>query len=432
MANPTNYLQQVATYQSGALAYLENQNCFIPTLNTKFKDFQDMTANLGTTVNIELPYRYRTADGLVVAFQSTEQRLHPLTITQAKNVSYAMNEQQFIYNLKDYMTKIGKGAIMQLSSSIEINVAKNANSSVPIYTLDSNGQSIPTGALNTISGPFRFYGDGVTAINSFGQLAQMESFFHEYGSAPGLLKTYLPNMAISAIINTGANQFTPDRNNKLVQSWDLGGYTGGMSKFYRSNLLPVHEAGNAGNQGTTLTVVSINAAGTQLTLSGATGLGADAVKSGDLGQFLPANGLNFLTFIGQAVSECPVQFRVTGDAGASGDNVTIDITPPLISSSTTANQNLNKAIVAGMTLKLMPRHKCGLVVGGDAFYLAMPRLGQKVPFPTSSTVGDTGASIRNYYGSQFGGNMDGYVNDVIFDTTLLQDYSMRMLFPINS
>ena len=53
MANPINYLQQVATYQPAALAHLENQNCFISTLNTKFKDFQNMTAQLGATVNIE-------------------------------------------------------------------------------------------------------------------------------------------------------------------------------------------------------------------------------------------------------------------------------------------------------------------------------------------------------------------------------------------
>jgi hypothetical protein len=432
MANPVNYNQQVATYQPAGLAYLENFNVFISTLNTKFKDFQNLTAQLGTTVNIELPYRFRTADGLVATFQSIEQRLHPLTVTQAKNVSYGMTDQEWTYNLKDYMTKIGKGAIKQLSASIEINVAKNANSSVPIYTVNSNGQSVDTGTLNTVSGPFRFFGDGRTPISSFGQLAKMESFFHEYGSAPGQLKVYLPNMAISAIIDTGANQFTPDRTKSTIQSWDLGGYTAGDCRFYRSNLLPIHEAGNLGNAGTTLTVVSINAAGTQMTLSGATGAGADAVKSGDLGEFLPANGLNFLTFIGQAVSECPVQFRVTADASASGDNVTVNITPPLVSSSTTANQNLNKAIVAGMTLKLMPRHRCGLVVGGDAFYLAMPRLKDKVPFPTSSTVGDTGASIRNYYGSLFGGNLDGYVNDCIFDSTLLQDYSMRVLFPINS
>lgn len=431
MTNPVNFLQQVETYQPAALAYLENQNCFIPTLNTRFENFQNMTANLGTTVNIELPYRYRTANGLVVTFQSTSQRLHPLTITQAKNVSYAMNEQQFIYNLKDYMTKIGKGAIMELSASIEINVAKNADSSVPIYTLDSEGQSQPTGALNTVSGPFRFYGDGVTPINSFGQLAEMESFFHEYGSAPGVLKTYLPNMAISAIIDTGANQFTPDRNNKLLQSWELGGYTGGNSKFYRSNLLPTHISGNLGNARTTLTVTSISADGTTLVLSGAGGSDANAIFSGDLGQFLPSAGINFLTFIGHHQSECPVQFRALSSASSSGGNVSVTVTPPLLSDGS-ANQNLSAPIVAGMQLQFMPSHKCGLVVGGDAFYLAMPRLGQKVPFPTSSTVGDTGVSIRNYYGSKFGGNMDGYVNDVIFDSTLLQDYSMRMLFPINS
>lgn len=47
MAVPNNILQQVQTYQKSGLAYLQNLNCFVKTANTKFKNFQDMEANLG-------------------------------------------------------------------------------------------------------------------------------------------------------------------------------------------------------------------------------------------------------------------------------------------------------------------------------------------------------------------------------------------------
>ncbi len=429
--NPTNQLQQVATYQDPTLSYLENLNCFVPTLNTKYLNFQDRTAQLGTTVNLELPYRYRAANGLVIQFQPTEQRLHPLTVMQAKNVSFAFNEQDFIYNARQFMDKFGKGATEELSNAIEINVALNATSHVPVMTLNSQGQSVPTGALKVENGPFRFYGNGVTDINTFGQLAEMEAFYREYGAAKGMSNVYLPNMAIPAIINSGLGQFVPTRNDAMAMSWDLGTYKGSNAKYYRSNLLPVHTAGTLGDDAATLTVVSINAAGNEMVLSGA-GTETNAIRSGDLAEFFVAADLNFLTFIGHTRSQCPVQIRALADADSSGGNVTVSFTPALVSDASSANQNINKPVVAGMQLKFMPSHKAGLLTGGDAFYLAMPQLGMKTPYPTSNKKADkTGVSIRHYYGTVPFENTEGYVQDCIFDTALLQDYSMRILFPIN-
>lgn len=55
MAVPNNILQQVQTYQLSNLAYLQNLNCFVATANTKFKNFEKLTANLGDTVTFDLP-----------------------------------------------------------------------------------------------------------------------------------------------------------------------------------------------------------------------------------------------------------------------------------------------------------------------------------------------------------------------------------------
>jgi len=428
--NPDFIQQQVITYQDAGLAYLDNLNCFVPTLNTKFKTFEDRTSQLGSVVNLKLPSRYRAANGLVITVQPTEERFHPLSVMQAQNVAYGFNEQDFIYNARHFMEEFNMAAIEELSNSMEANVALNAISAVPEMSLNSQGQSVPTGNLKVENGPFRFYGDGLTQINSFGQLAEMESFYREYGAAFGAPNVYLPNMNISAIVNSGLNQFVNDRNEKMANSWDLGSYKGSNCRYLRSNLLPIHEAGNLGESQTTLTVVSINAAGDQLTLSGAGSADANAIKSGDLGQFLPGQNLNFLTFIGHTRSQCPVQFRVLADASSSGGNVTINITPPLVSAAT-ANQNVNKAIADGATVKLLPSHRAGLLVGGKAFYLAMPQLGKKTPFITSNKVSTkTGVSFRNFFGSDLLGNSTVFANDCIYDTACLQDYSMRIAFPL--
>ena len=412
MAVPNNILQQVQTYQLSNLAYLQNLNCFVATANTKFKNFEKLTANLGDTVTFDLPPRFTVAQSLVATFQSADQRVENLTVDQAINVSYAFTAQQFIFNVEDYMEKFGKSAVMEMSAHIEANIATVC-----------------------VESPYRFYGDGLSQINSYGQLAAALAMFRNYGAAKDNTKFYLSDIAQSAIVNTGLNQFATDRNNKSANSWDVGDFD--RASFYVSNLLPVHTAGTIGEDGTVLTVVSVvldaNGAVIQIVFSGA-GTDANAIKEFDKGQFNDGVAgqpdLRYLTFIGHEVSSNPVQFRVTADSASSGGNVTVDITPPL--QATAGNtQNLNHAIVAGMQVTFLPSHRAGLITAGNPLFLGMPMLPEEVPFPTGNEIDpDTAVSLRMYYGSLFGQNQRGMVHDAIWGKKLVPEYSMSVIFPL--
>ena len=85
----TNILTQVQTYQMSGLAYLQNLCCFIHTANTKFKDFEKLTANLGSTVTFDLPPRFSTNPSLVAVFQDAVQRVQSLTVDQQVSTAYA-------------------------------------------------------------------------------------------------------------------------------------------------------------------------------------------------------------------------------------------------------------------------------------------------------------------------------------------------------
>jgi hypothetical protein len=415
MTLPTNVLQTVQTYQMSELAYLLNSFAFISTANKKFKDFEKLEANLGDTVTFDLPPRYTTTNSLIATFQDSQQRVQSLTVDQSSNVAAAFSAQQFIFNVEKYMDKFGKAAIQELGTKIEANVAKTI-----------------------VDHTYRFYGDGVTAINSYGQLATAIAYFNNYGSAKNNLRGYLSDIIVPGIVNTGLSQFVMNRNEKDAQSWELGKFK--QCEWYESNLLPVHTSGTVGNGASaavqTLTVVSTNdptgANITQITctcdasLSGS----ADAIKANDVAYFLPASGLNYLTFIGHEISSNPVQIRITADAVASGTTVVINVSPALVAVAN-QNQNINKNIVAGMTLKVMPSHRAGLITSGNSLFLAMPRLPEEIPFPTANASDpDSGASIRGYYGSSFGQNQRGYVHDAIWGKTLVDEYSMRILFPL--
>lgn len=412
MAVPNNILQQVQTYQMSNLAYLQNLNCFVATANTKFKDFEKLTANLGDTVTFDLPPRFTVASSLVATFQSADQRVETLTVDKSINVAYSFTAQQFIFNVEDYMQNFGKAAVAEMSAEIEADIASVC-----------------------VEAPYRFYGDGVTPINSYGQLAAALSMFRNYGAAKDNTKFYLSDIAQSAIVNTGLNQFTPDRNNKSANSWDVGDFD--RASFYVSNLLPVHTAGTIGEDGTVLTVVSVvkdsNDAVVQIVFSGA-GTDADAIKEFDKGVFSDGvsgqPNLRYLTFIGHKVSSNPVQFRVTADAASSAGSVTVDVYPPLKASSG-STRNLNYAIAAGMQVTFLPSHRAGMITAGNPLFLGMPMLPEEVPFPTANEIDpDTAVSIRMYYGSLFGQNQRGIVHDAIWAKKCVPEYSLSVIFPL--
>lgn len=412
MAVPNNILQQVQTYQLSNLAYLQNLNCFVATANTKFKNFEKLTANLGDTVSFDLPPRFTTANSLVATFQSADQRVENLTVDQAINVSYAFTAQQFIFNVEDYMEQFGKSAVMQMSATIESDIATVC-----------------------VEAPYRFYGDGVSQINSYGQLAAALAMFRNYGAARNDTKFYLSDIAQAAIVNTGLNQFVPRRNDEAANSWDVGNFD--RAEFYISNLLPVHTAGTIGEDGTVLTVVSVvkdaNDAVIQIVFSGA-GTDADAVKEFDKFQFSDGvagqPNLRYLTFIGHKVSSNPVQFRALNDAASSAGNVTVDVYPPLKASAGNT-RNLNFEIAAGMQVTALPSHRAGMINSGNSLYLGMPMLPEEVPFPTGNEVDpDTGVSLRMYYGSLFGQNQRGMIHDAIWGKRQVPEYGMSVIFPL--
>lgn len=432
---PNNILQTVQTYQRSSLGLLLNLCAFVSTANTRFKDFDKIQANLGSTVTFDLPPRFTTTAGLVASFEPANQRVLQLVADQAANTSFATTAQQRIFNLEkgeeDYMRVFGKSAMAELANQIEANIALNAISGVT---------SQLTNTVNTFSGPFRFYNDGSTAITSYQQLAQMIMLFKNFGAVAEGIKVYLPDTIIPAVVGNGLNQFVPHRNDEIAMSWEVGDFGTPLVHYYQSNLLPLHVSGDTGVNGQTLTVVSVNDPTgqnvTQITVSGATASDANAVFQGDMFQFKDGVSgqinVRYLTFIGHSVSANPCQFAATANAAANASgNVTITLNNPL-NWAGGANQNLNTPIVAGMQLLTFPSHRAGLVVGGDAMYIAMPQLPEQSPFDTANEYDpETGVSIRLTYGSVFGQNQTGMIYDNVWGSVVVPEYSMRMLIPLS-
>lgn len=439
-STPVNILQTVQTYQKAELAWLLNSFVGISKSNKKFKNFNDLTANLGDTVTFDTTPRFQSYAGLVITEQPSVQRVQSLECSQAANVSQAYTDQQFIFNVRDYMERFGMAAVMELGTLIEADILRNIISGV----VTNDPQNANYGLPQVNSGPFRFYGDGSTPINSYTQLAQSVANFHDFGAAKNDMMAILPIADIPAIIGTGLNQFAVNRNNEIAEDWELGKFS--MTEWYTSNLLPVHVSGTIGNAtypNNVMTVVSTNDPTgvnvTQISFTEPTGSTvAGAIKAGDLLEFVDGvsgePNMRFLTFIGHQVCQQPVQFRAIADAATVAGAVTVSVQTingiGLVSAQN-QNQNINNVIAAGMKVSVVPSHRAGVLMSGNQFYLAMPRLPDESPFTTVNTVdAESGAAIRHYFGSQFGMNNRAYVRDSIWGSTMVAENAMRYCFPL--
>lgn len=414
MAIQNNVLQQVKTYNEANMALLLNMNVWLNLANMKFRHFNDqIPTNLGSSVSFDIPTRFITSNTLTPAFQAAVQRIQNLTVDQKRSISYAFDSQQYIFNVRDYMDQFGRSAMAEMSAAIEIDLGTVAS-------------------YNT----YRYFGDGLTNISTSLQLDKLIEQFRVFGAAKNDTKCVLNNLSYPNIVNSNLSQFAQMRNDREALSWEVGSFNG--CDFYRSNLLHRHVAGNVGNDGVTLTVVSVvtNADGgvIQITFSGASASDADAIKHYDKATFNDGvagrNNLRFLTYYGHFPSEAPVQFRVEADAASDvTGEVTVDIFPPLQAASG-AFQNINTEIVAGMQVTFLPTHRCGLIMAGRPFYVAMPTLPSTNPFPSHTAVdSDTGASIRMYSGWLIDQAAMGTFHDSIWGKTGVDDYMMMVAIP---
>jgi len=440
---PVNILQNVQLYIKSELAWLDNEYWGISNANKSLEEFNDRPGNLGDVITFDVTPRYISYDGLMITEQPSVQRLQSLICSQAKNVSAAYTDEQFIFNVEQYMDRFGISAAKEIGAGIEQDILKNIVSGV----VGNNPNSPEYQSAQINSGPFRFYGDGVTPINSYQQLAQAWANFTAYGASDHMKRGVIPIDLVPAIVGTGLNQFATERNNEIAKAWELGSYAGLNVKWGVSNLLPIHVSGfvqNAAAPNNVWTVVSVgDPTGNNvvtITASEPTGsTAANAVLAGDLFEFNDGvsgfPNLRFLTWIGHIPTRLPVQFRAIANASTVAGVATIQI--QTVNNSIglvwaqNENQNINNTIQAGMQFTGLPTHQAGWMDAGNSFYLAMPRLPNQSPFETVYFKDkESGAALRHYWGVQFGKDNRSYVRDCVWGSTLVSEDSMRLIFPL--
>lgn len=440
MTVPTNLLQRVETYQKEVSAYMLNSSPLASLADGKFENFQEKEANLGDSISWDLAPHSIVSRGLVANFMSSKQRKMTLVCDQAANAGRAFTAQQVLFfEVEQYMKKFGKADTLEFATEVESSLGLSINGTVPVLEVKDDGQSYPTGAYHTQSGAYRFYDATATGITTFQQLQQINTNYRNFGSVKESLNMVLPDTIVPPIIGTQLNQFSPKRNDEMINSWQIGEFGSPPTMYHTSNVLPLHTAGTLGNDAVELTVVSTNDPTgqniTTITCSGA-GTDSDAVRVGDFAQFQDGvsgqPNMRFLTPVGHKQTAQPVQMRMSASAASSAGSVTLTLAVPLVSAPGT-EQNLNHPIAAGMKIKLVKNFRMGVLFSPRSFYLAMPRLPDEQPYPTArESDEETGISVRMYYGVIPFKNTRGIVIDGIWGSCFEPDYAMAILLPENT
>lgn len=415
MTAPVNISQAVKTVQQKGLLMVNN---FGPVFNSgdkEFDNFQTLVGQVGSAVSYMKQARSTVVNSLVWAEESYDQRIQNLVVNQPFSASIQMTNQEFIFNVQplNWDKSWAKAAIINIAASLEAYAANDFT----IY-------------------PYRYYGDGNTPITNFLEINTILMRFRNFGSANVEAKFFIPDFAEPSIVQSGLNQFAPDRNNGLANSWELGTYS--MCKFMRSNQLQRHIAGTEGQQSSTLTVVSTtkNAAGqiTSITFSGCNAANdANSIKKGDRLTITTA-GTNLLQFVGTGNAVNPIQFMASSDAASTGSSrVTVTLSTPLYPGQGISDAiNINTDIIAGMTAVVANSHVAACIYAGNAHQIANPQLPDQDPFPTSWQNDPlTGASMRVTAAAQPGQGTSRIGIDTIVGSTMNPDLCMAVLFPLS-
>ena len=434
-----NALIAVEAIANSGLQVLQRHDPFLMLSNKKFQNFSTTVAGVeGTTVRYQLPPKINVASnqGLGnVSFDAFSQRVQAIVCDQTEVAAYAFSSEDLALfsrattraaaiELADRMTGFGiaDSAFSSIAQKMSFNLAQK-------YTESS----------------YRFYGDGLTAINSQLQIAEAVNSMKDFGvGGGGEFKCVLPLTDSAPIVNSMLSQFVTRRNDDRAYDWELGKFNN--TNFYNSAMIPIHYSGDTGTGGHIGTIQSVTSnidpvtdeEFSVVTIFWATAPqnDANAVRPGDLFQVLDEPGIanaRFLNTAGHTETNQPVQFASRGGHSTAAGVTTITTKNLLLHDATNASpfRNVNRDLV-GLTVKGLPNHRRGLIWNNDALYMAMPKLGDLGPGAQTAVATDSmsGASIRCAYGTILAEQQVGYILSSLYGIGAARDYLTAVIFPV--
>lgn len=352
---------------------------------------------------------------LTSSFEEMIDTFGTIEVKEEFSASIAATDQQVLFDIKKGWEQYLKPRLREMGNAIH-------NDTTQVFRTKTT----------------RWYGDPRTnPINNYFGLQNAKTRMDLYGTTGGIAKGFIPASIVPYMIQSGIQDFVPNRNEKDAFKWELSNQAD--TDWFKCTTLPSQVAGTVGKSDLTLTVVSVgtpdaNGGVTSIVFSGAPTSDSFSIRAYDRLQFKDGVSgkpdMRLLSFVGHEPIQHPVQMLARANAASDGGGlVEVTFDPPLQASAGQL-RNINNEIQVGMQVKVLGDHTCGLIMQGNPLMLAMAPLPSKMPFMTEAVVDpDTKASLRLTYAAEPFEPKQGWSYNALTGKDLDNNNAIALIFP---
>jgi hypothetical protein len=344
-----------------ALRVLHQKLNFVNKVNRQYDDrFAKSGAKIGDTLYVRLPNKYTTRTGATLAVQNSVQRKVDLPVSTQKGVDLSFSSVEMTLKLDKFSDQYLKPAMAQLAATIESD-AFSMYKKVPNYVGAVSGQL-----------DYKKFQQGGQALTE--NLAPQDDMRYAHLSPKSRVEF---SDAVKGLFQDSANIKEQYRDG-------IVGRTGGFNVF-ENTMIPTHTPGahsggtpltngsNQGNAGTGNAYVAT----TDLVTDGWTG--SNTLKAGDIITIADVYAVHPETKVSTGVLK---RFTVVSDVSDTGADMTITISPAIISGG--AYQNVDALAGDGKAITVLGTASTAygqdLMFHRDAFIFATADLEDMSPY----------------------------------------------------
>jgi len=354
-----------------ALAMFANNSPFVMTGSRIYQDdFQNSGYKIGDTLQVRRQNNFIVGDGSTAVPQDIIETVENITVAHQYHALIAYTVQDLSLRIEDFSRMFIQPAIQNIITQMERDICADAEQTLYFYQ-----------------------GSAGSPINSFSTVDLAGAKLLEQGvniaSDAYLAMTVRDGSSLKSAL---LNNFTPVFNEEIVRQSAIGHLS--YFDIFQSQNVVRHQAG-AGptlTPGDTLTVNGTVSSGNTIVLAGATAGVTNYFLPGDL---ITIAGVNSVNPLSRASTGQPMQFVITAAANSSGGGaVTINVSPSIVSSTSSPLQNVSGPILTTSAVTVVPSYNVNVAYPARALDIVCPPLYKlQVPYASVAVDPETGLSL---------------------------------------
>ena len=388
-----------------ALAMFANNAPFVMTASRIYQDdFVSSGYKIGDTLQVRRQNHFIVGDGSVATPQSIIETVETIVINHQYHALIAYTIQDLSLRIEDFSRLFIAPAIQEIITQMEKDIGSAAEMTLNFFT-----------------------GTAGVAINSFTTVDTAGAKLLEQGVNIAA-DAYLAMTVRDGSSLKGAllNNFTPVFNEDIVRSSAIGHLS--YFDIFQSQNIKRHTAGAGPTlySSDPLLVNGAVASGNTIIMNGATINITNYFLPGDV---ISIAGVDSVNPVGRGDTGQNMQFVITAPASTDGSgNITILVSPSIISDTTNPNQNVTNAVPSGSAVTMVGSHNVNVAYPARGLDIVCPPLYKlQVPYASVAVDPETGLSLAVTQT----GDILGYQNymrlDLLCGFTWHQQYAVRVL-----